>query len=54
MKIMEKIMFKIAQKLEEKIGKELGLTNIMYAMRDKNVEEQIKELIKQDKILLVD
>ena len=32
----------------------MGLTNIMTAMKDKNIEEQIKELIKQDKIMLVD
>lgn len=39
-------MLKIAQKLAEKLGNELALTNIMNAMKDRNVEDQIKELIK--------
>lgn len=43
---MEKLILKIAQKLAEKMGHEMGLTNIMNAMKDKNVEDQIKELIK--------
>lgn len=44
-KIMEKLMLRIAQKLAEKLGNEFGMNTIMHAMRDKGVEEQIKELI---------
>jgi uncharacterized protein YbcV (DUF1398 family) len=51
---MEKLTQKLAQKLQEKIGAELGLTNIMKAMKDKTVEDQIKELIAQDKLKIVD
>lgn len=43
-------MAKIAQKLQEKIGQELGLNNIITAMKDKEVEDQIKEMVKLDKI----
>lgn len=38
-KMMEKLMAKIAQKLQEKIGQELGLNNIITAMKDKEVED---------------
>jgi hypothetical protein len=51
---MEKLTQKIAQKLQEKIGRELGLGNILSAMKDKTVEEQIKELIAQNKLQIVD
>lgn len=47
-------MGKIAQKLSEKIGQELGLTNLMAAMKDKTVAEQIQELISQNKLHIVD
>lgn len=46
LKIMEKVMQKIAQKLMEKLGEEFGMNTLMHAMRDKGVEEQIKELVQ--------
>lgn len=54
LKIMEKLRQKIAQKLTEKIGQELGIQNIMLAMKDKEVQEQIKELVTLGKIQIVD
>jgi len=44
-KIMDKLRAKIAQKLQEKLG-EMGFGTILTALKDKTVDEQIKELIK--------
>jgi hypothetical protein len=41
---MEKLRAKIAMKLQEKLAG-MGFGTIMTALRDKTVEEQIKELI---------
>lgn len=54
LKMMDKIIFKIAERLQQKIGQELGLATLMNVMKDRNVQEQINELIKQDKIAIVD
>jgi hypothetical protein len=52
LKIMMKLQQKIALKLQEKLGAEFG-ENIMTALKDKSIQEQIQELIKQDKIKIV-
>jgi len=54
LKILEKLTQKIAQKLQEKIGAQLGMSNILAAMKDKSVENQIKELVEQGKLQIVD
>ena len=51
---MEKLKQKIAMRLTQKIGQELGIENIMLAMKDKDVQEQIKELVTLGKIQIVD
>ena len=52
-KVIGKIQKKIAQKLREKLGKEFG-EGIMEALQDKDIEKVIKEMIKQDKIKILD
>ena len=54
LKILEKLSQKIAQKLQEKLGAQLGMPNILAAMKDKSVENQIKELVEQGKLQIVD
>lgn len=55
MKIMDKVKQKIASKLAEKIGIELGgVENIVTFLNDKIIHNQIKELIKLDRIQLTD
>lgn len=53
LKIMEKLRGKIASKLKEKLGAEFG-ENIMAALHDKSIDQQIKLLIKQDKLKIFD
>ena len=50
---MEKIKEKIAARLRENIGEELG-NDIMNALEDKAIDQQIKALVKQDKLKIVD
>ena len=52
-KIMDKLRQKIAQKLREKLGEEFG-EEIMVALKASQVDLQIKELVKENKLLLVD
>lgn len=44
-KIMEKLKSKIAQILQKKMN-DMGYGMILAALKDKNIEEQIKELVK--------
>ena len=53
MMIMDKIRKKIAQKLREQIGKELG-DDIIEALKDQEIDKQIKSLITQKKLTIVD
>lgn len=54
LKMMDKIILKIAERLAQKMGQELGIATLMNVMKDRNVQDQINELIKQDKIAFVD
>ena len=49
---MEKIKQKIVESLRKKIGEEFG-QNILIALGDQNIEQQIKLLMAQDKIQLL-
>ncbi len=52
---MDKLKSKIAQKLVEKIGSTIGgVDNIVTILNEKSIHEQIKELIKLDRIQLTD
>jgi hypothetical protein len=42
---MEKLRAKIAEKLQKQLT-DMGLGNILTALKDKTIEEQIKELVK--------
>jgi len=53
LKIMNKLKMKIANKLKEKLGEEFG-EGIMKALSDKTVDQQIKALISQNKLKIVD
>ena len=50
---MSKLKEKIVEKLKEKIGLELS-NDILFALQDKGIELQIKALVKQDKLKIVD
>jgi abortive infection bacteriophage resistance protein len=51
MKIMDKLKQKIAMKLSEKIGHELGgIDGILAFLNEKSINDQIKELVKLDRI----
>lgn len=52
LRMMEKIRLKITEKLREKLGQEFG-SNIMAALHDQTIENQIKNLIAQDKLHIV-
>jgi hypothetical protein len=49
MKIMEKIRSKIAERLKEKFGVALG-QEILEALKEKHIEQQIVMLLKEDRI----
>lgn len=53
LKIMEKLKQKIADKLREKLGAAFG-NDIILALGDKGVDLQIKALVKQDKLKIID
>lgn len=52
MKIMEKIRTKIAERLKEKFGVALG-QEILEALKEKHIEQQIVMLLKEDRIQLL-
>jgi len=53
MKIMDKLRMKIAAKLKEKMGDTMG-ENIFQALKAKQVEGTVKDMLKQEKIKLLD
>ena len=51
LKIMEKINDKLKEMLKNKIGDEFE-QNILSALKDKAIEQEVKELLKKDKLQL--
>lgn len=51
---MDKLKQKIAEKLREKLGMEFGGTMIMNALGEKSIEKEIKMLVKEDKVKIID
>lgn len=52
LKIMEKIRQKLFEKLSEKLG-QVNKEHIYLALRDKQIEHSIKQLMKEDRIRLL-
>lgn len=50
---MEKIRLKIVQSLQKQLGKDWG-QNILAALQDKSVDQEIKSLIQQNKLKIAD
>ncbi len=53
LKIMEKIIAKIQIKLREKMGQQYGGGLFLQALKDKQMEKQIVNMVKDEKIQLV-
>jgi len=54
LKIMEKIRMKLFERLREKLGEEHPDSGIHQALRDRQIEESIKKLMKEDRLRLLD
>ena len=51
---MDKVKQKIVEKLQEKMGSEFGHTLIKAVVEEDPIHQQIKQLMKEDKIQIVD
>ena len=54
LKIMEKIRMKLFERLREKIGEEHPDSGIHQALRDRQIEQSIKKLMKEERLRLLD
>lgn len=51
---MEKVKQKIVEKLQEKMGGEFGHTLIKAVVEEDPIHQQIKQMMKEDRIQIVD